>query len=97
MRSKLLESCTPGGMEVVFLLGNYSDEASEKADLYGAKCIIVRYPGISRCETLMDPEIYTVVEDVRFFKIDEEMQKIAQEQGIDWYQVWPTLEKIVLR
>ena len=45
----------------------------------------------------MDPEIYMVIDDVRFLTIDREMQKIAEEQGIDWYQVWPSLEEMWIK
>ena len=87
----------PGGLECLVLLENYSDDARDKADLAGAKRILVRYPEVSDCEVFKDPTIYTVLEDIQFLEIDEELQKIAEEQGIDWYEVWPTLEEMWIR
>ena len=81
-------------LEDTSILANYSDNSVEEADLEGAKRITIQYPVMSYCEIFMDPEIYMVIDDVRFLTIDREMQKIAEEQGIDWYQVWPTLEEM---
>ena len=88
---------TPGGLEFVVLLENFSDSVVDKADLDGAKSILVRYSSNPNAEIFKDPNIYTVLEDIQFLEIDEELQKIAEEQGIDWYEVWPTLEEMWIR
>ena len=87
----------PGGLECLILLTNYSDDSLDKANLDGAKEIHIRYPSISNCEIFKDPEIYTVLEDVRFLYIEKGVQDLAEEQGIDWYEVWPTLEEMWVR
>lgn len=92
-----LSSQTPSGREYTISLMNYSDSSLDEADLDGAKSIIIQYPSHSQCEIFKDLEIYTVLEDVQFLEIDEELQKIAEEQGIDWYEVWPTLEEMWIR
>lgn len=81
-------------LETTSILMNYSDNSVEEADLGGAKRITIQYPVMSLCEMFMDPEIYMVIDEVCFLTIDNEMQKIAEEQGIDWYQVWPGLEEM---
>ena len=81
-------------LETTSILMNYSDNSVEEADLEGAKRITIQYPVMSLCEMFMDPEIYMVIDEVCFLTIDNEMQKIAEEQGIDWYQVWPGLEEM---
>lgn len=45
----------------------------------------------------MDPAIYMAIDDIRILTIDNEMQKIAEEQNIDWYQVWPNLEEMWIK
>ena len=87
----------PGGKESPFLLANYSDDPLKKANSNVIKEVYIRYPDISECEVFKDPEIYTVLEDIQYLVIDEELQKIAEEQGIDWYEVWPTLEEMWVR
>ena len=84
-------------LEYASILMNYSDNSVGEADLGGAKRITIQYPVMSHCEIFMDPEIYMVIDDVRFLTIDREMQKIAEEQGIDWYQVWPSLEEMWIK
>ena len=81
-------------LETTSILMNYSDSSVEEADLVGAKRITIQYPVMSFCEIFMDPAIYMAIDDVRILTIDNEMQKIAEEQGIDWYQIWPNLEEM---
>ena len=87
----------PGGLEYLILLANYSDDSLDKANLDGAKEIHIRYSSNPNAEVFKDPTIYTVLEDIQYLVIDEELQKIAEEQGIDWYAVWPTLEEMWVR
>lgn len=84
----------PGGLDSTFTLRNYSEDSLDKANLNGAKRIYIGYPNISECELFKDMEIYTVLENVQFLYIEKEMQELAEEQGIDWYEVWPTLEEM---
>lgn len=87
----------PGGRESIITLRNCLDESLDEADLDGAKQIYIAYPDISECELFKDPELYTVLEDVRFLYIEKGVQDLAEEQGIDWYEVWPTLEEMWVR
>lgn len=82
----------PGGMQYVMRIRNYSDTSLEKADLPGAGSVDAMSPDISGSDLFRDPEIYTYFKDVRYFKIDDELKKTADEKGIDWYQVWDNLE-----
>ncbi len=83
----------PGGMEIEVILSNYTDESLPQADYKGLKDLIVRYPNISHNELFKNPEIYTQLEDIHSFEIDRELQDKAVEQGIDWQEIWPNLEK----
>ncbi len=38
----------------------------------------------------------TGIEGIKHLRIDSEMQKKAEEQGIDWYEIWPDLEDVVI-
>ena len=84
-------------LETTSILMNYSDNSVEEADLVGAKRITIQYPVMSFCEIFMDPAIYMAIDDVRILTIDKEMQEIAEEQNIDWYQVWPSLEEMWIK
>lgn len=82
----------PGGMQYIMRIRNYSDSSVEKADLSGAGNVEAMLPDISGDDLFRDPEIYTYFKDVRYFKIDDKLQKTAEEKGIDWYKVWDNLE-----
>ena len=84
----------PGGLESTITLRNYSDNTLYEINLDEAKRIDIVYPHVSECELFKDMEIYTVLENVQFLYIEKEMQDLAEEQGIDWYEVWPTLEEM---
>lgn len=82
----------PGGTQYVMRISNYSDKSLEKADLQGAGSVYAIYTDIESSELFNNPEIYTHFKDVRYFAIDKKLQNIAEEKGIDWYQVWDNLE-----
>ena len=84
----------PGGLEFPVSLTNYVDNDLDEAE---SKEIVIQYPFYSRYELFLEPDIYTVIEDVRVLYIEKDMQDLADEKGIDWYQVWPTLEEMWIR
>lgn len=89
-----INSKAPHGFETSIVLRNYSDLASENADLKGLQYLAVSYPYFSNRDVYKDPTNYIEINDIRIFKIDEKIQKIAVEEGMDWYKIWPDLEDI---
>lgn len=87
----------PGGREYVMFLKNYSDDSASDADLSGIKNVTALYPDGSQNKLFMDPEIYTGFKDVRYFEIDDKLQKIADEKEIDWNKIWHDLQKFDVR
>ena len=44
-----------------------------------------------------DPLFYTeIFNDLKVFEIPEEFQKKAEEENINWYEVWPGLEEVIV-
>ena len=84
----------PYGSESVLNLKNYSNDNSEQADYEGFYVLSISYPDYE--EGLRNPQTYTGIEGIKHLRIDSEMQKKAEEQGIDWYEVWPDLEDVVV-
>ena len=84
----------PYGSESVLNLKNYSNNNSEQADYERFYALSISYPDFE--EELRNPQTYTGIEGIKYLRIDSEMQKRAEEQGIDWYEVWPDLEDVVV-
>ena len=84
----------PYGSESVLNLKNYSNDNSERADYERFYALSISYPDFE--EGLRNPQTYTGIEGIKYLRIDSEMQKRAEEQGIDWYEIWPDLEDIVV-
>ena len=84
------------GVESVLSLKNYSNDNSEQADYEGFYALSISYFMNSEEESFKDPQTYTGIEGIKHLRIDSEMQKKAEEQGIDWYEIWPDLEDVVI-
>ena len=84
----------PYGSESVLNLKNYSNDNSERAGYERFYALSISYPDFE--EGLRNPQTYTGIEGIKYLRIDSEMQKRAEEQGIDWYEIWPDLEDVVV-
>lgn len=84
------------GVESVLSLKNYTNDNSEQADYEGFYALSISYFMNSEEESFKDPQTYTGIEGIKHLRIDSEMQKKAEEQGIDWYEIWPDLEDVVI-
>ena len=84
------------GLESVLNLKNYSNDNSEQADYEGFYALSTSYLDNTAQESLKDPQTYTGIEEIKYLRIDSEMQKRAEEQGLDWYEIWPDLEDVVV-
>ena len=84
------------GVESVLSLKNYSNDNFEQADYEGFYALSISYFMNSEEESFKDPQTYTGIEGIKHLRIDSEMQKRAEEQGIDWYEIWPDLEDVVI-
>ena len=84
----------PYGSESVLNLKNYSNDNSEQADYERFYALSISYPDFE--EELRNPQTYTGIEGIKYLRIDSEMQKRAEEQRIDWYEIWSDLEDVVV-
>ena len=84
----------PYGSESVLNLKNYSNDNSEQADYERFYALSISYPDFE--DELRNPQTYTGIEGIKYLRIDSEMQKRAEEQRIDWYEIWPDLEDVVV-
>ncbi len=91
-----VEAKNTHGSESVLSLKNYSNDNSEQADYEGFYALSISYFMNSEEERFKDPQTYTGIEGIKYLEINTEMQKKAEEQGIDWYEVWPDLEDVVV-
>lgn len=84
------------GLESALNLKNYTNDNSEQADYEGFYALSTSYLDNTAQESLKDPQTYTGIEGIKYLRIDSEMQKRAEEQGIDWYEICPDLEDVVI-
>ncbi len=87
----------PGGSGGTCALQNYIElsEDGEKYDLeFSEMCVYtISYQDLSD-PILMEPDTFTGVEGVKYLRISKLMQEKADEEGIDWYEIWPDLEGV---
>lgn len=84
-----------GGEEKVLSVYNYSDYRLESPDFEGME--VVEISGSDYEECLYNcPETYISLPNIKYLYINRNIQKAAKKQGIDWYDYWPDLEKIVV-
>ena len=81
------------GPELVLHLYNYSEYELESPDLNGLEKAI-----ISGCEDKKseynNPEIYSLLPNIKYLEVKERVNGRAYDQGIDWYDYWPDLESV---
>lgn len=82
------------GLECVFALQNFSDAGLGEADYDGMQAIWIGEPHRMDEESFYDPSFYTGIEGIRKLSIAPQMQKKAEKEGIDWYEIWPDLEEV---
>ena len=76
-----INSKAPHGFETSIVLRNYSDLASENADLKGLQYLAVSYPYFSNRDIYKEPMNYVEINDIRIFEIDEKIRKSAARKG----------------
>lgn len=81
----------PGGL--VFGFMNY-----DKSGIIDDQGIVGLYIYSSEYESEFDnymmPERYKNIPNIKYLEIDEVINKIATEQGVDWYEYWPDLVEV---
>ena len=86
----------PCGSESVFSLKNYSDTSLETADYDGLSYLYICTPRVTSEPVFFNPSTYTSIKGIKKLNIDQQMQKRAEEEGIDWYACWPDLEEVIV-
>lgn len=78
-------------------LQNYielSDDGDKKFIEFSEMCVYtITYQELSD-PILTEPSTFIGVEGVKYLIISNRMQEKAEEEGIDWYEIWPDLEDI---
>ena len=70
----------------LFRLSNYCDDEGEE----------VIYDGFYRLAIWDDPKLFVMIKKIKYLVIDDKMQEKAVEEGIDWYEIWPDLEEVIV-
>lgn len=91
--------CTPlsaGAALKVFSLSNFSDDKLDKPDYEGFYCVTLGWDVSPAAPFLYDPLTYSQISDIRKLVIPNQMQEKADQEEIDWYEIWPDLEEVVV-
>ena len=87
----VVEESSNGYFDELFVLSNYDcydGAGGETLDYLGY--LKIRYDGYAM-EMWHDPKTYTTFENIKYLEIPDVMQKKAEEEEIDWYEIWPDL------
>ncbi len=79
-----------GGSSIIFILSNYSGD-TEKKMYNGVYNLSIGCNDINYDDS-HDVRIYSKIESVKELHVVRQMQDIAENEGIDWYDYWPELE-----
>ena len=87
--------------EVVAFISNYiaSDkEKTKQLDELEYLCIIGTHDSIyNETSPYNEPSTYFNIEGIKYLEISKKIAEIAEEQGVDWYEVFPELEMLEIR
>ena len=79
----------------VFSLKNYSDDISDEiSENFCYFCIKQDY--VLERPFWSELHIFKYFKDIRSLTLPSEVQEKAEEEGIDWYEIWPDLEEVIV-
>ena len=81
-----------GANPTMFFIGNYNDEN----ELYDGMRYLRIWDQTRFNDKACNPELYSGIEGIRELHIGKAIQDKADDMGIDWYDYWPELEKLVI-
>lgn len=79
----------------VFCLYNYADEENEVV-IYEGFYRLSRTDWLSYGTFWDDPYTYCKIDKMCILEIPDKVQENADEEGIDWYEIWPDLEEVIV-
>ena len=86
-----------GVYDPLFYLKNYALFAEDQTDTFShANCLHIQSVYGAIDEKWRDPYTYTEFECIRVLIIPDSIQTKADDEGIDWFEVWPELEKVIV-
>lgn len=86
-----------GGVEYGIVLSNFYD-LNEKTIISKSICSVkIYYPDITKRELFFDLKLYDDIKDtskIEELVIDKEIQKIAKDSNVNWYELFPGIKKM---
>ena len=83
---------TPGMFWPVASFQNYSDASLSQPDYDSLQYLFIS-GGPNYDHIYHDARTYIDFKDIRYLGVSEAIQRDAEAQGIDWYEIWPDLER----
>lgn len=79
-------------------LQNYIKVSDDTDEYYqfSEMCVYIITYNYDSDPIITEPETFTGVTGIKYLMISKEMQEKAEEKGIDWYEIWPDLQEVVV-
>lgn len=87
-----IEDGGAGYYYTVIKLFNYYGDDLDESNYDGFYSMRIECNDIS--SIWADPSVYTPFEGIKHLEIPNALQEKADEEGIDWYEIWPDLEGV---
>lgn len=81
----------PGGTRTMICLSNYYKNDSDYESYETLQCLDIR-GAHGKYKLYNEVSTYENLKDIKALLIDKRINKTLEEEGIDWYEIWPNLE-----
>lgn len=83
----------PGGTRTIVCLSNYCENDSEYESYETLQCLDIR-GAHEENELYNEVSTYENLKDIKALILEIDINESMEEEGVDWYEIWPDLEHI---
>lgn len=84
------------GAVAAFSLKNFSDRTLQHPDYANFSCLHISYITEEHSSFWDDYTIYYTFPNIERLEISNHLREISETDGIDWYEIWPDLEEVIV-
>ena len=87
----VIREIVPGGTRPTVCLSNYYENDSEYESYETLQCLDI-WGAEGGYERYNEVSIYENLKDIKALTLEVDINRSFEEEGIDWYEIWPDLE-----
>lgn len=87
----VIHEVIPGGTRTMVCLSNYYENDSEYESYDTLQCLEIR-GAENEYERYNEVSTYENLKDIKALILEKRINKSFEEEGVDWYEIWPDLE-----